>query len=44
MIKVKPCEGKRSGGDLDVVGEWRRWAEAQEAQARQTEERLQELL
>ncbi|MGC9210073.1 MAG: helicase HerA domain-containing protein [Acidilobus sp.] len=44
VIKVKPCEGKRSGGDLDVVGEWRRWAEAQEAQARQTEERLQELL
>ncbi|MGC9072424.1 MAG: helicase HerA domain-containing protein [Acidilobus sp.] len=44
VIKVNRCEGKRSGGDIDVVGEWRKWGEEQETQVREGEKRLQELL
>ena len=44
VIKVNYCEWKKSGGDIDVVGEWAAWRRRQAEAAERVQDRLEELI
>ncbi len=44
VIKVNYCEWKKSGGDINVVGEWAAWRQRLAKGAEEAKDRMEELL